>query len=1271
VGDAGEHKFVAIYTPNNINYNVVEKEAIIVVAKKQLIFNITQNIYTYDMEAHNIKYVVKDLNEKVYNDLVVNGNNARINAGIYNITLNIESSNYVGTKSVELVINKARPIPSIPTNLTATYLDTIGSVMLPTDDEGKWSWSINTNTFVGEVGVHTFPAIFVFNELDGCDNYEDYTTELNVNVVAKSVDIPHIVSNTAIYTGEAISATIPSSQLYKVTKNGWTEVGEHNIELTLNDNKNYIWGNGDKAITNIKFYITKAHAVITGLSLQGWTYGDKVNTPSASTNFGEIVYSYTSDKEGLNIIEKPTNAGTYYVKAEVTGNNNYNGDVAILAFVIAKKDVDVPSPKAEIYTGDNICASIDESSLYTVLENNGGTNKGTYNVVLEINDFDNYKWLNKETQIITITFEIVAAVNDWKVQPEINGWVYNTAHEGAKAEPYFGTVVITYKQQSEDDSKYTLTEPITVGSYIAKFRVEGTDDYNALDVEKPFIISRAEIATPTITSKPYTGSEQSSGAEGTELYEVTTDTKGTEAGSYPVVYTIIDGNYKWKDIETASTTVMFEITKSSAIINSVTMSNWTYGGTASTPSADTNGFGEVEYTYSTSENGTYTETRPSDAGTYYVKATIAEDAKNYYGVSKTKSFTIIQAQAEITGLTMGGWTYSQTASTPNLSVSEFVSEKDIEYKYSTNNKDWVGTKPSDAGKYWVKAIVNTVNNYVGCESSAQSFTILQSSTTINLPTYGTIYMNADDRATYPVTATNVSGGVVDGNWVYGDINYVDGEGASSFSLEFKPKSSNYLPSSTTASITVKSVAVIGSTYYSTIENALAMANSGDTVYVYPDNTGKVVIANPCEIREGATLVLLYGNSTTNGSGRNSTGEEQVHGKDYNNYAKAVLTNLVIVNNGITITNNGTLEIAGELSGSGGGQPYVGHTARNYAELRLGEGATINSQGTINCTGYINEVVSGKSQINANSGSVYLPFIMRDFKGGTYMKAVYDSMETTKVSPFNQFQFRNISSKLHIKNGATLIGYANIYAGSQPNHANINLIGSTDEYLIKFTDSLSYVDAKYNPSNQEYADICELDFYGGMKLNALLLKISAFGLNVSINTSKVFFPLNWAFDVSLNKAEGQTTDAVYDLQQKLKMMPGSRITIGAGAKAIFSELNIYDSSYQDTNTYPTPLYPTKGSAELIVYGTMEVNTVGGNIHAGGNGAVIDIKSTVGITTQETTLELIEEGWLIFKTTKAQYKEVPNASVKLYYNNQLSDIQVIAAKYVYNNGWALVS
>lgn len=79
----------------------------------------------------------------------------------------------------------------------------------------------------------------------------------------------------------------------------------------------------------------------------------------------------------------------------------------------------------------------------------------------------------------------------------------------------------------------------------------------------------------------------------------------------------------------------------------LSIDNWVYGETAKTPSA-TAKYGTVVYTYSTEKNGTYTAEVPKNAGTYYVKATVAAVENQYTGLEAVKEFKIEKATPQYT-----------------------------------------------------------------------------------------------------------------------------------------------------------------------------------------------------------------------------------------------------------------------------------------------------------------------------------------------------------------------------------------------------------------------------------------------------------------------------------------------------------------------------------------------------------------------------------------------------------------------------------------------
>lgn len=89
-----------------------------------------------------------------------------------------------------------------------------------------------------------------------------------------------------VYTGSKLTATIVESEGYTVVTNeGGTDVGEYDVVLKLSDETKYEWAKpdaDDATRVTLKFAVTKATNEITALALDGWTFGETANTPTAA-----------------------------------------------------------------------------------------------------------------------------------------------------------------------------------------------------------------------------------------------------------------------------------------------------------------------------------------------------------------------------------------------------------------------------------------------------------------------------------------------------------------------------------------------------------------------------------------------------------------------------------------------------------------------------------------------------------------------------------------------------------------------------------------------------------------------------------------------------------------------------------------------------------------------------------------------------------------------------------------------------------------------------
>lgn len=103
------------------------------------------------------------------------------------------------------------------------------------------------------------------------------------------------------------------------------------------------------------------------------------------------------------------------------------------------------------------------------------------------------------------------------------------------------------------------------------------------------------------------------------------------------IYTTFNGTQYKTDVKSFRTNGQVANSWTKAL----SIDDWIYGETAKTPVA-TPKYGMASFTYSVTENGTYTAEVPKIAGTYYVKATVSP-TDQYTALTATKEFHIKKA----------------------------------------------------------------------------------------------------------------------------------------------------------------------------------------------------------------------------------------------------------------------------------------------------------------------------------------------------------------------------------------------------------------------------------------------------------------------------------------------------------------------------------------------------------------------------------------------------------------------------------------------------
>lgn len=458
--------------------------------------------------------------------------------------------------------------------------------------------------------------------------------------------------------------------------------------------------------------------------------------------------------------------------------------------------------------------------------------------------------------------------------------------------------------------------------------------------------------------------------------------------------------------------------------------------------------------------------------------------------------------------------------------------------------------------------------------------------------------------------------------------------------------------------------------YSSIEKAVSVANGLDSsknyiVSLYVDsNKDAVFISNDFTINSNITLLIPFADvadNITEPIRSTKTPDKDNEYAQVTTLAKATIKKTVVVNSNVNITNNGTIEIGGELSGGSGGGDYAGQTAGRYSEIIMCSNSVLKNKGTIECFGYIHDgaynpiskTVSRSykekngGQIINESGHFNMPFVLRDYRGGAAMVAIYNKIDEYGISAFNQIEIRNVTCLISFDSSSKLTTYANLYTGEwldgvirpQMNSTDVRLIGAKESkdafYLIEPTNQKFKLSAHYNISTQ----IADIDVYGGAKTNAMSLHVKAAGIKADISTEKVFFPLSFRQRIRLLSGNG-VSNPVFTMDQKFKIMPGSYFNVGKGATLNTNQFAVYKrSDFDDTGAqigwqkYPLK-YPGDGSligdGRLEVNGKFETNTLVGYCETKEENALVSIKnntSTVLYEAQSSKMLTLEDPYKI--------------------------------------------
>ena len=286
--------------------------------------------------------------------------------------------------------------------------------------------------------------------------------------------------------------------------------------------------------------------------------------------------------------------------------------------------------------------------------------------------------------------------------------------------------------------------------------------------------SKTQLETPTIASQVYTGSKLTAVVPQNDGYEIVSNEGGTDVGEYDVVLKLSDEtNYEWvtPDSDDATkVTLKFAITKAPNQITALSLEGWTYGEEPKMPVA-TALFGTPTFAYGATADGTFVETVPTAAGSYFVKAKVVATA-NYDGAEKTAEFKIARAKAVLTTKPTAVANLVYTGDSLNLITAGVVDGGTMQYKLGVDGI-WSSEIPTatNAGEYTVYYKVlgdDSHSDLIDDEKQQLTVTIAKADAQVTAPTAKTgLTYNGESQAL--IVAGSAVGATIeyklgDGEW---------------------------------------------------------------------------------------------------------------------------------------------------------------------------------------------------------------------------------------------------------------------------------------------------------------------------------------------------------------------------------------------------------------------------------------------------------------------------------------------------------------------------
>lgn len=1201
---------------------------------------------------------------------------------------------------ITVKINKATVTATVtPDDDTLTYGDNLPSLTAKIGEEtytiesGKYELHLGMTSITGDVAnnVGTYNIenvdISVLREKYPEKNYDIKLTTVGTITINKANLAVTVTSDkTELTYGEAlpiISHTISGLKLsdtVTITETKFAEkldAGTYTATAKVSGEKTKFY---EITVNTVDFKVNKKPATITIDKVKNITYGDKVPDLSATVDGvlkgDSLAYTLeTGYTVGARIGEY---TASVVFNAEAAENKNYAIAATGTTFTVGTKDLTIKlNNTATVAVGKTYTVEAEHLEKIGLVAGDTVTGyvtitkdvKGTYYA----DDFDKSNLVVTNADCYVISYEM--SVTFIEVTFAIDFADVTLTYDG---QPHGVSVTKT------DDSKnYTITYGTTendctlnsspayknAGTYTIYFKVVDNDTYAehvgyvTLTINKKAVEIKVNDVTITYGDTPafsyaVTGLVKGETLSGEAVYSGA----GTDAGVYDISVSGLTASDNYAvTVKTGTLT----INKKTAEVAWTIAENYVYSPAGQTlPTATYDGkTANLIFT----KDGKACEFK--NAGTYTV--TIKED-KNYTLSGETTktiviekaTYTSVTAHEALSGIydpnkTLGnytlaeGFTWADANETPDCTKTEYAAKYNMD---SDNYEDFATT----VTLVLQKATVALAQNLFEFNFDGASHEI---STTVK-------YNNIEVTEPYTLTF---------------EKNMFSEAGTHRTLVTME--ADNYdLPKNTYVYVKVKGVKV-GNNYY-TIEDALDVATSGQTIFVLNDTAFASqeiagVLYNDVKfktVKTGVTLLLPFNENDT--VGHIGAGED---GSDNYNATAALtgtakLYKTLVIPEGIEVIVNGKL-IVGAQTGKIDAGTNQNAVSGNYCEISLGGTITLNNA-TLEVYGYI----KGNGEITANNTTVIENLYLSGWLGGSESAARYVGnreigvgealgnelkIDTPNMFPFSQYELRSIQSRVIINKGSKLQGYTKIATGevdikiaklkAQINEALLTFISSDAGNAASGLFRLVGNNSKIVKSMS--GDRVRFDLHGEVNDGYTSISIKVVKATVKMASEKVFFPIDGRTDITLKNG------ATFTQSYMFKALPGATITVESGSVYnVNGKLVMYDRSFTEKG-YPGA---ARGDAKLIVNGTMNVNgALGGNVTSdnagtvavGANATITNIKSIEGNGSLT-----IDKGMLINAKVILHFTESGSVTKSLVFVN--ADNSTVAAAtnktYNYNNG-----